>query len=488
METYKGWQIAANEAKALRTLERIVDDAGGGITFHTLGSYWVQRLEILYAPDLVELPECMKDLTSLEFLSFRGLPNLQLPDWLSELESLESLSFYKMPYTEVPEQIRPFERYLEFLLFEDTPIESIPSWFAEFEYLDCLILDNTRLKEFPPEILSLITLKSLTIKNSPVEYIPSEISALWNLNALYIQNASLFNIPREIGKLEKLSELFLYQNRLESIPDSVTDLPNLIELDLEDNQLTSLPEEIGKLTKLQSLDVSENYLKRLPDSIGNCGELVYLHAERNYLETIPVSLLQLKNLEEIVLNDNPFVENPTNEIRDIVKGLKEIDRDFSAYNLDGWRKNGEGKGLVEIDGIPYKDFYINPKWEKNLKTVMDFIQKKESKEVEEDQQYEKFEPLIHEICDNILKSLSGTTREQTAQVLNKNINNISRRIQGITEKEDLQSSGIDQVLGIMISYLPLDLYRFIMPTLKPAIQRQKKEWSKRLKQISKAKK
>ncbi len=114
-----------------------------------------------------------------------------------------------------------------------------------------------------------------------------------NWKQLDLSNKGLTELPKEIGTLTNLIHLDLGSNLSSSTP----------------NRLSHLPPEIGNLSKLEHLNLRFNYEISLPSEMGNLVSLKKLNLSRTLIK-IPSVIGELKNLEELIVNDNEFDEFP----------------------------------------------------------------------------------------------------------------------------------------------------------------------------------
>lgn len=134
-------------------------------------------------------------------------------------------------------------------------------------------------------------------------------------------------------------------NELKDLPDSLGNLSQLVELSISNNLFTSIPKCVFRLLKLKRFYAIHNSIDIVPDQIGNLvelenlelgGEVIALHTtfgdpkgHGNKITSLPLSLLQLKKLSSLGLDDNPL--NPALQ---------------SAY--DACKRNGTHEGYEPL--------------------------------------------------------------------------------------------------------------------------------------------
>lgn len=165
----------------------------------------------------------------------------------------------------------------------------------------------------------------------------------------------LIELPQSLGQLTQLQSLNLSNNRLTALPQSLGQLTQLQTLNLARNQLTALPEWLGQLTRLQKLVINSNHVTSLPNAIGELHALTYLAIEGNQIRNLPSSFRNLRAMQSLFLGfkdtggGNLFVEVP-DQLKHLT-GLKELHLDGCAISdLPHWflqLKNLEDLSLYE---------------------------------------------------------------------------------------------------------------------------------------------
>ena len=144
---------------------------------------------------LVELPEEISKLSNLCEISFGSY--IDYPDWfftwLSQLTNLERLNLgYGL--TEVPEAIRQLKN-LDFLSLSGNQIEEVPDWLSELTNLRVIWMDNNKLKgklsDYCFDQMSNLTVLSLTSNQLEGDIPDSYFTNLFNLSSFYITSNKL---------------------------------------------------------------------------------------------------------------------------------------------------------------------------------------------------------------------------------------------------------------------------------------------------------
>ena len=253
------------------------------------------------------------------------LEQLDLNDFLAVTE----ISKLYSGITELPESVK-FLGNLTFLSLGGNQLTRIPDSIGNLTKLTTLVLSNNKLTSVPNSIGNLTNLTSLGLGNNELIQIPESIGNLTNLTELILySDKDLTALPESIGNLTNLTTLNLNESKLTSLPESIGNLTNLTELDLCNNDLISLPESIGNLTKLPKLDLRENNLTSLPNSIGNLTNLTELNLSTNQLTSLPESIINLTNLTKLSLQYNKLYSSP-----DSIRNLTNITK-LSELVLDG---------------------------------------------------------------------------------------------------------------------------------------------------------
>jgi Leucine-rich repeat (LRR) protein len=131
-------------------------------------------------------------------------------------------------------------------------------------------------------------------------------------------------IPIEdILTLPWLTSVNLTHNLLTLAPPDLGNLQLLKRLDLSDNRLVRVPAALGGLNQLEHLELYENELQSLPMELGNLKALKVLHLGFNKFNAFPLIVTRLTNLENLILENNVYVNSVPAEIGNL-KALKRL--------------------------------------------------------------------------------------------------------------------------------------------------------------------
>jgi len=319
VKKYHGYKISKNEVSVLLSFEELI---GSEIRINVQNGH-------------------VKGLC-LEYMGLRSIPEVWFQK-ISSLTSLTSLSLsnnYSLTVLSLPESIGNLKN-LKNLKMTNNQLGEIPEKFGDLENLEELDLTGNSLKTLPESFGNLKNLMSLSLTGNRLKKLPNSIGDLKNLRNLNLRNNyELEEIPKSFGDLENLEELDLTGNSLKTLPESFGNLKNLKSLSLSDNRagnsLKTLPESFGNLKNLMSLSLSDNRIEKLPNSIGDLKNLRNLNMRNNELEEIPESFVDLENLEELNLAGNSLktLLERFGKLKNLMKGLSLLKYlDLSRNNL-----------------------------------------------------------------------------------------------------------------------------------------------------------
>ena len=164
--------------------------------------------------------------------------------------------------------------------------------------------------KFPIELLNLWDLTELEIIGGNFTYFPEDISILKKLKKLSLISTKISVIPKEIFLLPELNYLSLKNNRLKSLPE-LDSQSNLKQLILGRNYLNakSLESFFNEAPGLLYLDLGHNLISDIPESLVRLKKLIRLNLENNKLHGLPIRLKDLENLQHLSIIDNPIPDS-----------------------------------------------------------------------------------------------------------------------------------------------------------------------------------
>ncbi|XP_069830677.1 DISP complex protein LRCH3 isoform X2 [Dendropsophus ebraccatus] len=202
-------------------------------------------------------------------------------------------------------------------------------------------LSRNRLSEIPAEICNYVSLESLNLYQNCIRYVPEATLNLQALNFLNLSRNQLTSLPGHLCSLP-LKVLIASNNKLDSLPEEICHLRHLTELDVSCNEIQTLPRQIGKLESLRDFNIRRNHLVRLPEELAEL-PLVRLDFSCNKVTSIPVCYRNLRNLQAIILDNNPL-QSPPAQI--CIKGKIHI---FKYLNIEALKNAPD---LPEYDRRP----------------------------------------------------------------------------------------------------------------------------------------
>jgi len=262
----------------------------------------------LVEPDitLTELPASLETLTQLQSLDISKNQLTELPKWLGKLDQLQSLNIYHNKLSVLPESLGQLIQLQELNLSYNqlTILPESLGHLSSLAQLQTLKLANNQLTTLPDSLIQLSQLRELDISHNQLTVPESlgRINALAHLQILNIANNRLTTLPDALGELTQLQELNIGGNQLVNLPECLKSLTHLHILDLG-NGFGKYQNTINKY-KLKNFD--GNPLDGLPEWLITFIELESLFIVGSKLTDIPNSLIQLKSLKELFLDNNPL--------------------------------------------------------------------------------------------------------------------------------------------------------------------------------------
>ncbi|TXT59824.1 MAG: hypothetical protein BAJALOKI1v1_1360009 [Promethearchaeota archaeon] len=230
---FRGAKIIAKEAKMLEQIEQSVNKKFKREYFHvnTMTHFGFREFNDhvsqigIKDSTLQNLPECMKELTSLTML----------------------------------------------LLINNELVE-IPEFMGEFRKLEYLYMPSNQIKSIPKVLCGLMNLKELQLNRNQIEKIPSCICSMKALENLSLMENKITQIPECIGDLTTLKGIELRNNNITTLPKSLLEIPSLEVISLKNNPLfTNIEKETEQIIEaLREKGVQlESYSSQMLDAIND---------------------------------------------------------------------------------------------------------------------------------------------------------------------------------------------------------------------------
>ncbi len=115
----------------------------------------------------------------------------------------------------------------------------------------------------------------------------------------------------------------LSNNGLTKLPKEIEKMKNLLFINLRNNSLHSI-NSLLSLKNIRVLILDENPLGQIPPSIDSLTDLEVLSVRACHLSTLPSSLFRLKNLKTIVLGGNQIPDHLIQELKEQLPQCKVI--------------------------------------------------------------------------------------------------------------------------------------------------------------------
>ncbi|XP_065846608.1 protein flightless-1 homolog isoform X2 [Oscarella lobularis] len=224
-------------------------------------------------------------------------------------------------------------------------------------------------QQFTEKISSMASLRWLRLNNTKLRTLPDQLSTLKKLEYLAVSRNSLHHLHD--GDLQSLSRLRVVNARRNhikdpGIPPEIFELGELSTIDFSYNQLEKVPEGLEKATGLLVLSLSHNKIEELPKELFvECCDIHHLDLSDNRLTTIPPTLRRCRNMDTLMLANNPMVNSKLRSLQGLVNlrtlNLRNTERNLSNFpeQLDSWLVNLEDldisrNGLSQIPGCIYR--------------------------------------------------------------------------------------------------------------------------------------
>ncbi|MED6197734.1 hypothetical protein PIB30_059451 [Stylosanthes scabra] len=287
--------------------------------------FQVNNLPIISAPKLQflnladnELPVSILDLqnmTSLVHLDLQWNDLDSIPSWFGNFQKLEYLDLSSCWLdSSIPNTFQNATS-IELLNLSENNFDSLPSWFHKFEKLKHLFLPcNNFQGPIPNALQNMTSIETLDISHNSFTSVPSwfvelkklvylDLSRIWHFNLSHNQIGG--SLPENIGYImPNLRNLLLGNNHINgSIPKSLCQVNQLSIMDLSKNRLSSKIPDCWKDNKAwEEINLSSNKMSgAFPSSFGNLSSLAWLHLNNNSLHGD--FLATVRNLKQLLIMD-----------------------------------------------------------------------------------------------------------------------------------------------------------------------------------------
>jgi Leucine-rich repeat (LRR) protein len=364
----------------------------------------------LKSNSLTELPKEFSKLEELVDLDVSANQLMTLPESLPRLLNLRRLRVSRNRLKKLPHDLSTMISLWD-LRLDYNNLEQLPDSFDGMTELKSLYLDANNLRTLPPSLGKCLQLKDLSVtKNSLAGLVPA-VGKLPNLSNFWLSDNCMRNLPKTLGSMMSLTMLDLERNEMDKfvpldmlksleilklkrnfikfIPPEIEKLHKLTYFDISENQLVAIAAEVRFLTSLKTLDLSNNQLHSLPPYppqqgpiFGKMVSLEKLHVRKNLLSNLPLDLWETTTLQELHLQENPWIGNP--KLKRVVAPHPEDaggelvvrvieGKDFAK--MDGRRGLSDPYIKIKLQEAKFQTVVIpgslNPRWNQTFKFQLD---------------------------------------------------------------------------------------------------------------------
>ncbi|KAL6842299.1 hypothetical protein ACP4OV_027947 [Aristida adscensionis] len=267
----------------------------------------LRQLRCLIAPRTqnVRLPECITELSKLQYLNLNGSSQISaLPESIGKLGCLMHLDLSGCScISKLSESFSDLKSLMHLDMSGCSGITELPGSLGNLTSLQHLELSDCEgLKALPESFCGLKRLQHLDISSCRyLQRLPNAIGSLADLQYLSMSKCNcITELPESFQLLQSLVHLDMSScSKITELPASLGKLKSLEHLELSHCEgLKALPESICGLKRLQYLDISSCLcLQRLPNAIGSLADLQYLNMSRcNLITELPGSFQLLRSL------------------------------------------------------------------------------------------------------------------------------------------------------------------------------------------------
>ena len=210
-----------------------------------------------------------KELASIARINWKQIE--KVPKHIDVLTGLRELDisgdyFNKSNLMDLPERIKNLPS-LQLLDLSSTQIGTLPESIGNMPSLVFLSLSNTQVRMLPESIGNLSSLQLLDLSKTQIRTLPESIGNLLNLQDLFLGKTQIGTLPESIGKLSSLRSLSLSKTQIRTLPESMGNLKSLKSLNLSSIPTTEFPRNIATLPELKRVVLENLTLSELPEEL-----------------------------------------------------------------------------------------------------------------------------------------------------------------------------------------------------------------------------
>jgi hypothetical protein len=172
---------------------------------------------------------------------------------VEKIRTCSYLRLYQAELDEVPDAIRQLTS-LDTIDLAGNRLKTVPRWIRGLPHLSNLNLGRNRIQKLPDEIAFLNNLKEINLYDNELDAVPPQVFRIKSLQRLHLDDNKITAISPEIGLLKNLEFLSIVQNGLITIPREIKELKSLTTFCcLYDNDLdevsVKITQELGNIVK-----------------------------------------------------------------------------------------------------------------------------------------------------------------------------------------------------------------------------------------------
>jgi Leucine-rich repeat (LRR) protein len=268
------------------------------------------KLDGYFLPGAVEVPQQIRQLTTLQSLSIEGMRIAALPPWLADLPDLRFIDISSSTVSAIPGSLPNVDWGLDADQYHAFADQIDPGKIIEL---------TIRQQSTGPALRQAFGLgkdgetglSSLMIGGPmPAGQTPREIQRRWRCYALIDSKLDGF-----LARQQGLRELTIFGCPIGRIPAPIRQLQELTSITLGGIWPNAIPEWLFVKQGLTFLDLRYNDLSNLPGTLGDAMYLEYLYLDHNNFRHIPEAVWKLEGLKELGISNCPIEDIPADILR-----------------------------------------------------------------------------------------------------------------------------------------------------------------------------